>query len=191
MMRWVFNLAAIACAVTALLSAAIWIRSYSRLDSAFADGGSHAYFLSSARGYVGVIRQPTMHPIDGLNFGIYPIGSYAGSRLRMAMENPNTRTLGPIRFGELVTPPALSNLTAGFRILPLPALPQHWLAVHDAVFVALFSSVPLARLLWLRRRHRRAGAGLCRHCGYDLRASPDRCPECGHTRDATASLATS
>jgi hypothetical protein len=33
----------------------------------------------------------------------------------------------------------------------------------------------------VRRRKKQQLAGICMHCGYDLRASPTRCPECGST----------
>jgi hypothetical protein len=57
----------------------------------------------------------------------------------------------------------------------------HWvLALGFAI-----AATPWAVGVLQRRRERdRIAGSLCPQCGYDLRASPDRCPECGREANA-------
>jgi hypothetical protein len=57
-----------------------------------------------------------------------------------------------------------------------------WVAFVPCWFVCLMTAVSVVVPLTLARRRRAARRrlmGLCPSCGYDLRATPERCPECG------------
>jgi hypothetical protein len=56
-------------------------------------------------------------------------------------------------------------------------------------FLALVAAAPLlVALKRIRHRRRLNRRGLCAVCGYDLRASPDRCPECGTVSSAHSTI---
>jgi hypothetical protein len=88
---------------------------------------------------------------------------------------PRARSFSFLGFGYIdnVPPPASA------RIIHIP----HWFA---ALLFAIFPAIRLRSILRTRRLNR---AGLCERCGYDLRATPDRCPECGAVPAAEAKAA--
>jgi hypothetical protein len=71
-------------------------------------------------------------------------------------------------FPELVhTDPKMSSAFRNGRIPLWPA-------------ALLFAILPAFWLMLRRRQSRRRRLRLCAKCGYDLRATPDHCPECGY-----------
>jgi hypothetical protein len=68
------------------------------------------------------------------------------------------------------------DYTSDGRNVRVAVYVPHWGVV---VLLAILPGIGLTRIVRRRRAVARAGRNLCRVCGYDLRATPGRCPECG------------
>lgn len=66
---------------------------------------------------------------------------------------------------------------------------RNWsIGVSHWTFVAAMFLYPMVRLRGWRVRRKRMGLSQCLNCGYDLRATPTQCPECGRVVSASAQI---
>jgi hypothetical protein len=73
----------------------------------------------------------------------------------------------------------------GVDVLRLPPSKPKTILVLSYWLLALVAGCIAAAWLFGRLR-RLPRSGVCRTCGYDLRATPDRCPECGAVANPAA-----
>jgi hypothetical protein len=115
---------------------------------------------------------------DGLvalyNLGERPMTSdeYLTWMLRTQEIKPGEEVL-IVRPGARPTPPPPPMMRGEREVGSMPAL---WLSAAFIVLPALWLTKASRQRI---RRRREINQHLCQRCGYDLRATPDRCPECG------------
>jgi hypothetical protein len=67
----------------------------------------------------------------------------------------------------------------GFGTLDEVGIRHLTLMMPIGIVVVVLAIMPAAWVFRTSFRHRVIASNLCLVCGYDLRASPERCPECG------------
>jgi hypothetical protein len=156
--RWLLNLLAAVSLVSCVATAGLWVRTYVAQDQLSWRGGR--YFVM-AETYAGVVEVSLS---SAMTFTHAPDG---WQYFRSPYEN---------RYEHL----------AVHRQRPAPGNGgwDRWLIVLPLWLPMLISAAPLAAGWRLRKRRGRTGT--CVQCGYDLRATPDRCPECGTAVNATS-----
>ena len=84
----------------------------------------------------------------------------------------------------LVIPAPIFGWPCSFLIWHGPNLYSNGVIVDVTTYLIPIALVVGPRFFLRYRRAKKKSAGLrCRKCGYDLRATPERCPECGTESD--------
>jgi hypothetical protein len=180
MWRRLLNLATAVSMVLCLATAVLWVRSYWIYDElswnqrsrqgasgtnwSVSAGSNCGQLLSHLQWYTEAVTLPHVWPPDGTTIRAHAWITQPASA--------NAARVAHFGFyaGAIVRPDLVS------RALHVP----HWFVC------AATAAIPVWGVF--RRWRNRPQRGTCPVCGYDLRATPERCPECGTVteRDARA-----
>ncbi|HEY2584692.1 MAG TPA: hypothetical protein VGI81_02880 [Tepidisphaeraceae bacterium] len=160
MIRHLFTLASVVSFLACLTTCALWVRSYSTGDEWFwmdhADGSEHDHInkIEVGNGKLAVLR-------------------FRSTWMGRGVWHFHSRGMDPSYF-----PPARRAL--GFYWFDGPRKGLRGAMLPLWALVAATAAAPVCQIIrWQWKRTRHWPSGSCAICDYDLRASTDRCPECG------------
>ena len=190
-----FTILAAASAMLCVGALALWVRSYWRYDivsrtsdlrSDVGDEEERRMFIRSNRGIFALIG-------TAIATGRGPTAPDRPLTVRWARLSDVAEPAWDLRQTSVLRPPFGRNVAgfaygreAGAKV----AIGGSWYQQRQRIysvphwFAALVLAIPPA--LWFWRRLRRPAPGTCLSCGYDLRATPGRCPECGAIPEKSA-----
>ena len=171
--RRLFTLIALVSLALCVATVVLWVRSYRTADAVEFMYHGQRWQLVSAGGRLRADNAPELEAfvirlvrltqeVDRAMVRARPLTS---ARVRPTEDGPRYAAASRELEALLATPrPTAQGGEVSFAIpaCAMALLPTCWLAAR-------------LRVRW------RLKPGLCLTCGYDLRATPDRCPECGAT----------
>ena len=160
LIAWVFTLGAVLSLLLCVGACALWARSPTTLDEAVYASAGGAWTLQTAPHRLELLRLEHQGPAGGWQLSSTP------------RRGPGVNSTW--------LPPAKQGLGFGWEARTLSPQLRYWRAVVPFWFVvAVLLCAPALRVSGALRRRRRGDGNRCVSCGYDLRASAGRCPECG------------
>jgi hypothetical protein len=194
-----FTLVALLSLLLCVATMVLWLRSYTVVDqwwlgrfklTSAGVGNENNWTIVSFPSFIWIDNSqddsypsPLEHNRNGWAINRFTSGrslSYDGPRLRtwLGHKNLGTAAIGGwnyVEYGGVKV--ELGRLRFGSVVSDRHGCHTRVLLVPDWFLVLLTSVFPLYYTYGKLRRHRRVG--LCANCGYDLRGTPDQCPECG------------
>jgi hypothetical protein len=182
MRRWVFRIAAAFSLATGLVAASLWIRSEFRCDAVMIPGETSLCWIESTRGnfyfrfeedelQAKLIAKSKGRSIERFSASPGVISfSLLGAHRGIPSKEHDCHFTG-FSYSQTSTGVANGLGTPRVRVRDL-TVSYGWLLAISVAFPVYWA---IKRCVMSRRE----AHGGCKCCGYDLRATPHRCPECG------------
>lgn len=176
-LRRLFTFCSVLSLLAFLVTCAIWMRSHWAADELKWDWTRGVAWAWTPRGYLEVwlfLGDCSGQRAD--SYGLHHASS------------PINRPINSFTYLEIDPPDKLVKWEWGGFAWYSIQHPKTGNAQAEAVapFWSIAAMTALLPLIWMMLRlrssargSRKTSLGLCRSCGYDLRATPERCPECG------------
>jgi hypothetical protein len=201
-LRWlIFNLLSVLCLLLCIAAIAMWVRSYYRIDSVIhfmpRDEQKTMWIdhhtmvtIRSGPVYEADSRRGELRLLYLVNDGSYyrceasRWTSYRFEDEELLRDMPPAPWIPQTRVGFAIEHQPVSGLPYNLPPGTVPTLPTAY-TIHAIytpwwLWVGVFAVLPGRRAIQMARAKRRRRKGRCERCGYDMRATPDRCPECGN-----------